>query len=64
MLDFEPSYLDKKVNDIPEEWRGPIVDVLDTTEIVFNSCQQIGITDQTVIFQLVQLVVDLKTNNC
>lgn len=64
MLDFEPSYLDKKINAIPEEWRGPIVDVLDTTEIVFNSCQQIGITDQAVIFQLVQLVVDLKTNNC
>ena len=63
MLNLEASYLDNKINTIPKEWRGPLVDVLDTTDVVFNTCQQIGITDQTVIFQLVELVVGLKVNN-
>jgi len=63
MLTFEPFYLGNKINTIPKEWRGPLVDVLGTTEIVFNSCNQIGITDQTVIFQLIELVVGLKVNN-
>jgi len=63
MLTFEPFYLDNKISTISKEWRGPLVDVLDITEIVFNSCNQIGITDQTVIFQLIELVVGLKVNN-
>ena len=43
---------------VPHEWRGPIVDVVDTFETVQIGLKSIGIDDPFVLIEAVKLVLD------
>jgi len=57
------SVLDGKLEAVPQEWRQPLVDVLDTVDVVVSVCHTMGITDTTTILELTKLVLDRHDRN-
>ena len=49
---------DHRLVHVPHEWRGPIVDVVDTFETVQIGLKSIGIDDPFVLIEAVKLVLD------
>jgi hypothetical protein len=49
---------DRRLRIIPEEWRGPLVDVIDTFENVQIGLKSIGIDDPFLLTEAVRLVLD------
>ena len=57
------SVLDNHLKTIPQEWRQPLVDVLDTVDVVVAVCHTMGIADTTTILELTKLVLDRHDRN-
>ena len=49
---------DRRLVHVPHNWRGPIVDVVDTFETVQIGLKSIGIDDPFVLIEAVKLVLD------
>lgn len=49
---------EKRLELIPWEWKGPLVDVIDTIETVQMGLKSIGIDDPFVLMEAVRLVID------
>lgn len=57
------SVLDNHLKSIPQEWRQPLVDVLDTVDVIVSVCHTMGIADTTTILELTKLVIDRHDRN-
>lgn len=57
------SVLDKHLEFVPQEWRQPLVDVLDTVDVVVSVCHTMGIADTTTVLELTKLVIDRHDRN-
>ena len=51
---------DRRLAHVPQEWRGPVVDVVETFEIVQLGLKSIGIDDPFVLTEAVRFVFDRK----
>ena len=49
---------DRRLVHVPNKWRGPIVDVIDTFETVQIGLKSIGIEDPFVLIEAARLVFD------
>lgn len=49
---------DRRLEHVPYEWRGPLVDVIDTFETVQIGLKSIGIDDSFLLTEAVRLVLD------
>lgn len=49
---------DRRLKHVPHEWRGPLVDVIDTFENVQIGLKSIGIDDPFLLTEAVRLVLD------
>ena len=47
---------------VPDEWRGPIVEVIDTIESVNMGLASIGINDSSVLIEATRLVLQRHDN--
>jgi hypothetical protein len=50
----------KHMNHVPYEWRGPVVDVVDTFEAVQLGLRALGIEDHLVLVEAVKLVIERR----
>jgi hypothetical protein len=49
---------DHRLKHVPDRWRGPLVDVVDTFETVQIGLRSVGIDDPFVLIEAVRLVFD------
>ena len=49
---------DRRLEQVPHEWRGPLVDVIDTFEYVQIGLKSIGIDDPFLLAEAVRLVLN------
>lgn len=49
---------DHRLKHVPDRWRGPIADVVDTFETVQIGLKSVGIDDSFVLIEAVRLVFD------
>lgn len=52
------SSFDRRLVHVPHEWRGPIVEVIETFETVQLGLKSIGIDDPFVLIEAAKLVLD------
>lgn len=62
-MDFDSQarltdYFDRRLELIPDSWRGPIVEVVDTIETVKMGLRAIGIDDNLLLIEAVRLALD------
>jgi hypothetical protein len=56
---MNPSQLDRRISNLPMEWRGPLVEILDTAETVHLWLAQIGQQDNAeALVGLTRLVLE------